>query len=620
MALVQLSEPTAAPAKKWRFAVGIDLGTTNSLVATVSRGDPHILPAADKTRMLPSAVCYHEDGSCLVGAAALAKRQETPHRVITSVKRLMGRSAADIGSDYHYQYSEQEGMVKIRTPAGDKSPVEVSADILHTLRQRALAASGEAEIAGAVITVPAYFDDAQRQATKDAARLAGLPVLRLLNEPTAAAVAYGLDSAQKGLYIIYDLGGGTFDVSLLRLSRAVFEVLATGGDTALGGDDYDRALAQRALQKSSLSGDLSAADWLRLIAVAKSAKETLSVQDNVTIRAELEAGLCYCTVSNEEFAELTRALTRRTIDCCRQVLAEAQVSAAQIDGVVLVGGATRIRQVRAAVADYFAREPYDHINPDEVVALGAAAQADILIGNHAGENWLLLDVIPLSLGLETMGGLAEKIIHRNTTIPIEKHQEFTTQRDGQTAMRIHVVQGERELISDCRSLATFNLTGIPPMAAGLARIRVNFQVDADGLLSVTATEKTTGVSAGIEVKPSYGLSEAEFSQMLQSAYAHAGEDLQARKLQEAINDGEELLRVLDEALADEGSRRLLAAAEAEAIEEGMAALRGALESGQYEALNAATAALQQVSMDFAARRMNHEISRAISGKNISEVG
>ena len=626
MALVQLTEPQEPTAQQRRFAVGIDLGTTNSLVATAAAVDndrPEVLPTAAGARMLPSAVYYQQDGACIVGAAALAKRQQEPHQVITSVKRLMGRSAEDIGSDYHYHYRAEEGMVKIITAAGDKSPVQVSADILSTLRAQALAASGEAEVAGAVITVPAYFDDAQRQATKDAARLAGLPVLRLLNEPTAAAVAYGLDNAADGLYIVYDLGGGTFDVSLLRLSASVFEVLATGGDTALGGDDYDRIIAQNVAQKvlkSLPATTLSDADWLRLTAAARVAKEALTTAATATVVAELEAGVCECEISREEFNAWTQALTVRTIACCRQVLADAEVSATEVNGVVLVGGATRMVSVRAAVADYFAQQLYDHINPDEVVALGAAAQADVLIGNHRGESWLLLDITPLSLGLETMGGLVEKVIYRNTTIPTEKHQEFTTHRDGQTAMRIHVVQGERERVADCRSLATFTLSDIPPLAAGLARIRVGFQVDADGLLSVTATEKTTGVSAGIQVKPSYGLSEEEFANMLQAAYTHAHDDLQARRLQEAVNESEELLQILDKALADADSAHLLSAAERARIAAGLARLREALTQAQLAEINAAKEHLQQVSAEFAGRRMNADIQRAIAGKKIDDIG
>ena len=629
MALVQLTEPQEAAPRRRRFAVGIDLGTTNSLVAAMTAkggadGEVRILHAADEAAMLPSAVHYAADGQAqvLVGEAALARRQAQPQEVVTSVKRLMGRSRADIRSDYHYEYSRAEGMVKIRTAAGEKSPVEVSADILRALRARALAASGEAEIAGAVITVPAYFDDAQRQATKDAAKLAGLPVLRLLNEPTAAAVAYGLEHADEGLYAVYDLGGGTFDVSLLRLSGGVFQVLATGGDTALGGDDYDRAVAKYALEHSALGADaeLSPADWLRLTAAARTAKEALTENDEAEVHAALQAGECRATITRAAFAEITQPLTDRTLAACRAALADAGVDAAGVDGVVLVGGATRMPPLRAAVEEFFGQAPRAEINPDEVVARGAAAQADVLIGNRSGENWLLLDVIPLSLGLETMGGLAEKLIHRNTTIPIEKRQEFTTHQDGQTAMRIHVVQGERELVADCRSLATFTLTGIPPLAAGLARIRVSFQVDADGLLSVTASERTTGVSAGIEVKPSYGLSEAEFSDMLRSAYAHAKEDLSARRLREAVNDGNALLAALDTAMAEEPERQLLSPAERETITGGMETLRRALAAEKQEAIDAAKTALQQASEEFAARRMNADIRRALAGKRVEEVG
>lgn len=626
MALVQLVDPDegsggCGAGGGARFAVGIDLGTTNSLVATVVGGRAEVLVAEGEGRAVPSAVWYAADGRCVVGGGALAAREARPREVVTSVKRLMGRAAGEVSGDYRFAFGGggEGGMATLVTAAGEKSPVQVSADILRALRARAMAAAPEGfrggEIAGAVVTVPAYFDDAQRQATKDAARLAGLPVLRLLNEPTAAAVAYGLDSAEEGVFVVYDLGGGTFDVSVLRLAGGVFEVLATGGDAALGGDDYDAALARCALARAGRGGGAEAlgdGDWVRLMAAARAAKEALTTAE-VAVVAGVGAGGGAVEVTAAEFAEATAELTARTMALCRRALADAEMTAAEAAGVVLVGGATRMPAVRRAVAALFEGRVHDRLNPDEVVALGAAAQADVLVGNRRGESWLLLDVIPLSLGLETMGGLAERIILRNTAIPARQRQEFTTHRDGQTAMRIHVVQGERELVDDCRSLATFDLTGIPPMAAGLARIAVDFQVDADGLLSVTAEERSTGVRAGIAVKPSYGLSEEDFSAMLREAYAHAREDLDARRAREAVAEGEELVRTLSAALA-EAEAGVLPEAERVAIAAAMGELTAALEAGETAAVNVAADKVKKVSAAFAGRRMNVAIRGALAGR------
>lgn len=628
MPLLQIGEPEERRPSARKFAVGIDLGTTNSLVAVVQDGGDGqdgqnsggVILTDGGGRLLPSAVYYGEDGTAVVGDAALQHRWRDPQNTLTSVKRLMGRGRVDVGADYGYDYAAADGMVKIRTSAGDKSPVEVSADILRALRARALAATGEERIDGAVITVPAYFDDAQRQATRDAARLAGLPVLRLLNEPTAAAVAYGLDNAGEGTYVVYDLGGGTFDLSVLRLARGIFQVLATGGDTALGGDDYDRILAALAREKMKLGG-LSAPDMLRLVAAAKEAKERLSAAGERTeLRAALSSGDASCTVDAAEFSAAAAELTGKTIALCAGALRDAGVNKAEVDGVILVGGSTRLPLVRAAVADFFGQIPYDKLNPDEVVALGAAAQADVLIGNRRGgdgnrrENWLLLDVIPLSLGVETFGGLAEKIIHRNETLPVEKHQEFTTHQDGQSTMRIHVVQGERELVGDCRSLATFILSGIPPLTAGTARIRVSFRVDADGLLSVTATEKTGGARAGITVVPSYGLSEEEMQRMLQNAYENAEEDLNRRRLLEARREGEKTLQLLERFVTDKFLQEDERAPFAAAAE----ALRGALDGESAEKIDELCHAAQQTAAALAARRLNDDVAKTLAERQTDD--
>ena len=616
MTLLQIQEPAkpAADASPPKIALGIDLGTTNSLVAAVGEnGAPSVLDDGGGA-IVPSAVYYASGGPAAVGRDALAQRLRAPKDVICSVKRLMGRGAADVRDSYQYDYvAGAEGMACLRTAAGDKSPVEVSAEILKFLRRRAERLLGR-EADGAVVAVPAYFDEAQRQATKDAARLAGLHVYRLLNEPTAAAVAYGLDNAEEGEYAVYDLGGGTFDVSVLRLQKGVFSVLATGGDAALGGDDYDRALAHLAAQK--IGGEFSGDDWLRLTDAARCAKEALSSSSAAELRARLSGGEVKCEITAEEFADAAAPLTAATMRCCRAALADAGVAPSAIKQAVLVGGATRMPSVRRAVADFFGRAPFDKLNPDEVVALGAAAQADLLAGNRRGDDWLLLDVIPLSLGLETFGGLAEKIIHRNTAIPIRKSQEFTTHQDGQTAMSIHVVQGERELVRDCRSLARFALSDIPPMAAGLARVRVSFQVDADGLLEVSAEERNTGKKTEVRVKPTYGLDEASILAMLRESFAGAEADAEERRRRESAQNGEAILAATQKALAD--SPELLSQEEHSAIAAAIAELTRALSEGARENIDAAAKTLDAASANFAARRMNSGIQKALRGAKVSD--
>ena len=617
--LLQISEPGAQRQQTRRFAIGIDLGTTNSLVAATREDKKtQILAATNDDRLLPSVVHYAANGDVTVGKPALAKQQTDAQNTIVSVKRLMGRGRQDVEARYFYDYADTDGMVKIRTAVGGKSPVEVSADILRVLRDQALQVANETEIAGTVITVPAYFDEAQRQATKDAAQLAGLPVLRLLNEPTAAAVAYGLDNAGNGTYVVYDLGGGTFDLSLLRMERGIFQVLATSGDSALGGDDYDRVLAEMAKQKMQL-GDLNDTDKIHLITAAKKSKEALLGANSAALRVRLSNGEHACDINAAAFADATERLTQKTIALCEEVLAAAQVEKTKIDGIVLVGGATRMTVIRQAVEAFFGKQPLADINPDEVVALGAAAQADVLIGNRSGDDWLLLDVIPLSLGVETYGGLAEKIILRNETIPVQKTQEFTTHQDGQTAMRIHVVQGERELVSDCRSLGTFNLSGIPSMAAGMARIAVSFQVDADGLLSVTAKEKTTEKQAGITIKPSYGLSEDDMAQMLKDAFAYAEDDAKVRRLREAEQEATDLIGLLERMLSDTDSAAVLHDDEKNEILAGIKSLRTTLNAKDTAIIRAACEKLHHAAADFAARRMNADIASALAGRRIDEV-
>jgi len=617
MALLQIAEPGESTAPhQHRLAVGIDLGTTNSLIATVKSGSAEVLIGHDGDKLTASVVRYFADGHCEVGAKPRAEQADDPANTIVSVKRFMGRGLADVAKygALPYRFVDAPGMVKIETVAGIKSPVDVSAEILKVLRVQAEDSLG-GELVGAVIAVPAYFDDAQRQATKDAAKLAGINVLRLLNEPTAAAIAYGLDNASEGTFAVFDLGGGTFDISILKLTRGVFEVLATNGDSSLGGDDFDQAIVAHWRRTHGLAS-ADHKDLRRLLMAARSVKEQLTIEPDVHMEVSLSYGQTLnVKLSRAEFQAMTAGLVGRSLAPVKKAMRDAKLSVEDVAGVVMVGGATRMPHVQRAVAEFFGKAPLNNLDPDKVVALGAAIQANVLAGNKSGDDMLLLDVIPLSLGLETMGGLTEKVIQRNSTIPVARAQEFTTFKDGQTSMAIHVVQGERELVKDCRSLARFTLRGFPPMVAGAARIRVSFQVDADGLVSVAAREMISGVETSVDVKPSYGLTDAEIADMLQASFAYAKVDSDARSLAEQRVDAARLLEAVGAALSKDGDT-LLDVTERAEIEASIAALRVCTNDENYRAIKDAIAAVSKATENFAERRMDAGVAAALRGKTL----
>ena len=619
MALLQISEPDASPVPHQRkIAVGIDLGTTHSLVAAVRHSVAEVLPNEQGEALLPSAVYFKASDDVVVGRDALVYQESKPMDTLVSIKRLMGKSEADAAqTGMPYAFEAMGNSVAIVTENATVSPVKVSAQILMALRERAQATLGD-DLVGAVITVPAYFDDGQRQATRDAARLAGLNVLRLLNEPTAAAIAYGLDNGSEGVYAVYDLGGGTFDLSLLRLTKGVFEVIATGGDTALGGDDFDEAIVQHVCQAQGIDLSESPQQQRHLLTAARRLREQLSDDSTATVSTGVEGPLSEISLSRADFEALAEPLVARTLRCAEHAFEDAKLAGESVNGVVMVGGATRMPVVQRMVGDFFGQEPLINLNPDEVVAVGAALQANLLAGNrHPGEDWLLLDVTPLSLGLETMGGLVETIVPRNSTIPVARAQEFTTYRDGQSALAVHVVQGERDLVSECRSLASFELRGIPPMVAGAARIRVTFQVDADGLLNVSAQEQSSGVHAEVTVKPSHGLTDEQITGMLQDSVAQADQDAQWRMLREEQVEAGQLLESIAAALEQDAS--LLSPEEISAIQAQMKQTQAALEGTDIDVLRQAVKALSASTDDFAARRMDRSIRQALTGRTLDEI-